>query len=845
MRADDLTPLDLAPKRKKPLRWWHPWDYLVLFYWCFFFPQALPWYVETIGGLKEQEPGKWSHLRDHKEVRVLAVMGLVLLMVANVLLNYLGVELDIIDPDDYWKAVAGGVAFGVAVGVAVGVAGGVAVGVAFGVAVGVAVGVAGGVAVGVAFGVAVGVAENLLAGIVAGFSFAFLFPTFTIGTTLRFPDWLLSGPLSGRFNWFSRLVAIPIPALRRRLLTGLINDWRLGAADCHQTMRWSSQHLTAVQALTRALDQSSDREIVKRIDWLARGQHHWDLIRFVAIDPMTFLISMIVTFPLIPPKIRHRLQKKYKPIHRTDNNVRACATGFWCWYVEDASKAREAFEIIRGLPYADFLYRGALAIETASSLKQAEEYGQWFRENLWADDYDQEVLRPETLATIQQLRAIAQVASESIEASSALTRATAFNEVIASLQHFRQNPEALLEPERDLLLEIAGKWTEILTEAAGKEAERQEREPVENPYVGFSGRPVSTRAFAGRDIILANIRRALPATVILYGHRRMGKTSILHRLRQEPPENAHVVLLDMQAFRLAKNNRELLRKWAREIQKNLAKADIPDLPDFQQVDTDYPEEALEDYLEQVGTALSGKSLVLALDEFEYIQAGIEEGRYNKSLYDVIRALTQKPDFQWLSFILAGLHELEEMSGDYQAAFYSQTLPIKVSYLSRKTTSHLVENPDPNFNMRYDPALVDELHRLTFGQPFLLQKICWRLIENWNERFLEERNPPERLLTTADLDDLFTEEFFMGAQYYFKGVWDNITPAERRLLRILAVAPEPMNRTALFQHPETTMSEPEYQQALADLDKHDVIKATEGPLTFAAALMQQWVREYAD
>jgi hypothetical protein len=39
--------LDLAPKLKRPLQLWNPLDYLRLLYWCFFFPQALRWYVET------------------------------------------------------------------------------------------------------------------------------------------------------------------------------------------------------------------------------------------------------------------------------------------------------------------------------------------------------------------------------------------------------------------------------------------------------------------------------------------------------------------------------------------------------------------------------------------------------------------------------------------------------------------------------------------------------------------------------------------------------------------------------------------------------------------------------
>ena len=44
-----MSPLPYAPRRKRPLSLWNPFDYLVLLYWVFYFPQALRWYVETFG----------------------------------------------------------------------------------------------------------------------------------------------------------------------------------------------------------------------------------------------------------------------------------------------------------------------------------------------------------------------------------------------------------------------------------------------------------------------------------------------------------------------------------------------------------------------------------------------------------------------------------------------------------------------------------------------------------------------------------------------------------------------------------------------------------------------------
>jgi len=51
--------LDLAPKLSRPLSLWNPLDYLRLLYWVFFFPQALPFYIDTFcgKGFKEAKTG--------------------------------------------------------------------------------------------------------------------------------------------------------------------------------------------------------------------------------------------------------------------------------------------------------------------------------------------------------------------------------------------------------------------------------------------------------------------------------------------------------------------------------------------------------------------------------------------------------------------------------------------------------------------------------------------------------------------------------------------------------------------------------------------------------------------
>jgi len=109
--------LDLAPKLKRPLQIWNPLDYARLLYWCFFFPQALRWYVEIFADPQHRKAtGRdlLPALRRDRVQRDLVFQGLILAVLVPPLLaaglQGLGVSVN-------WLYVALGVAVGVAVGV--------------------------------------------------------------------------------------------------------------------------------------------------------------------------------------------------------------------------------------------------------------------------------------------------------------------------------------------------------------------------------------------------------------------------------------------------------------------------------------------------------------------------------------------------------------------------------------------------------------------------------------------------------------------------------------------------------------------------------------------------------
>ncbi|NCS53525.1 MAG: ATP-binding protein, partial [Microcystis aeruginosa G13-05] len=91
MKESTVPRINLAPKLKRDLSLWNPFDYLLLLYWVFYFPQAVRWYVETRGGgdkLKERKTwrDKMQFLRDHPVQLRLGIQGLLLTVITPLII---------------------------------------------------------------------------------------------------------------------------------------------------------------------------------------------------------------------------------------------------------------------------------------------------------------------------------------------------------------------------------------------------------------------------------------------------------------------------------------------------------------------------------------------------------------------------------------------------------------------------------------------------------------------------------------------------------------------------------------------------------------------------------------
>ena len=396
-------------------------------------------------------------------------------------------------------------------------------------------------------------------------------------------------------------------------------------------------------------------------------------------------------------------------------------------------------------------------------------------------------------------------------------------------------------PEGNILRQIAETWLPIIIELGGQVGEAIIREPIANPYLGYSGLPIEGATFVGRDDVMRRLERLWTGhhewtAIFLYGHRRMGKTSVLRNLQKSLRPGTVVVQLDMQGAGFVDRTGQLMYEFARAIHKrvthaNLDAGELPSLASFDSLGNGRI--LLDSLLDRLEPQLQDRILVLAIDEFEVVQERIEQGKVDPDFLTYLRSINQR--YRYLALIFAGLHQLQEMGHHYRNAFFGQAEHVRVDYLKKDDAMRLITQPSEDFALEYSPELREELYRRTFGQPYLLQRLCWELVDAWNDRFLKLGEKTPRTIEMADLEYLDSETFFQSTHYYFDGVWSHRTPEEQSFLRDLAIQDGPLTRAKI-----ETMGQLEI---LERLKRHDVVLERQGHVDFAAEFLRDWVAKH--
>ncbi|MEP7013013.1 MAG: ATP-binding protein [Acidobacteriota bacterium] len=300
-------------------------------------------------------------------------------------------------------------------------------------------------------------------------------------------------------------------------------------------------------------------------------------------------------------------------------------------------------------------------------------------------------------------------------------------------------------------LEIARKQHEVARAAIAREPTRQ---------VFRAGAPVDREkeAFVERASILGELERQVMLAsgcpvLLVYGRRRVGKSSLLKNLEGFLPPRVSIASLSMQKAEAFTSLGSLIDLIAEQISGRLpgiekSASQTPDLRDLARLL----------HVTEARLEAEGLRLLLAIDEFENLDRKIGEGVFSEDLLAVLRESMQ--NHRHLIWTLAGSHRIDELTHAPWASYLVSARTVEVPPFEPAETRLLLTEPLKHSSLwraagseapRFEPGFwgtggIERIHEETGGWPHLVQLVAERVVDLVNDGGVNGAD--ERLLDRA-------------------------------------------------------------------------------------------------
>ncbi len=253
-----------------------------------------------------------------------------------------------------------------------------------------------------------------------------------------------------------------------------------------------------------------------------------------------------------------------------------------------------------------------------------------------------------------------------------------------------------------------------------------------NPYV--AGAPVLEEdMFFGRDDLVERILQTIHNnSLLIYGERRIGKTSIQHQLKKrlraldDPHYEFYPVYVDLQGT----PETRFFQTIAEDVFQELA----PVLLDGREAGQDMPENySHRDFSRDIRAVLKTLQartkkkvkLVLLIDEVDELNA------YDPRINQKLRSLFMKNFAENLVAVVSGV-EIKKHWEREGSPWYNFFEEIEVKPLGPQDARELIERPISGI-FKLENGVVERIISLTAGRPYLIQKLCVTLVTRLHEQ----------------------------------------------------------------------------------------------------------------
>lgn len=427
----------------------------------------------------------------------------------------------------------------------------------------------------------------------------------------------------------------------------------------------------------------------------------------------------------------------------------------------------------------------------------------------------------------------------------ALSQPTAYHQRLAlsaaekRLDNLQRELTLSNEPYAVRFYPVATRWYQIVTDYRRQLAQVAElNQEIDNPYIFGVPLTEQQEIFVGRTDIVARIEQLLldrqRPPLLLYGQRRMGKTSLLQNLAHSLPSTLVPLYVDGETISGVSDYPDFLYNVAKEVSRsaNRQNLTLPALP--REAIAINPFTCFNEWLDRVEQTLTGQGrqmALLALDEFEALNDVLNKEHFDE--YDILRLLRHLIQHRpYFKLLLAGSHTFEEFR-DW-AGYLINTQVVQVSYLEQEEARQLIEQPVKTFTLQYEAEATQRILELTRGHPYLIQLLCYELVTLKNKQAPSLR----QLARLADVEAAGLTALNRGSFFFTDIEQNQVNPEGQNLLRFLARQGErvPLSQEVMIRH---FGSSDDLDQILNLLIRRDLIEPIDGGYCFQVELIRRW------
>lgn len=312
--------------------------------------------------------------------------------------------------------------------------------------------------------------------------------------------------------------------------------------------------------------------------------------------------------------------------------------------------------------------------------------------------------------------------------------------------------------ERDADLALRGQRTDINWSEIGSHS----------PY---SLDPVATSSeLIGRqeqlDRLASLLHGASVGSAIVYGQRRVGKTSVVRTFESsqslDPVHPAEVLFIDSGEF-IHSDATVTVDNLVKILYQQLSYR-IPEATRFPAPQPNGALSAISPFLDAVASLPEAHKVLVIIDEFDSLPYELfrRGGEHSVAFFATLRAISNKPNY---GFILVGgetMRRIEDQSGERLNRFES----IQLNHIDRERSwsdfGELVRRPSANVLDFSDDALV-RLYELTSGHPYYTKMLCQRI-------FSDAVRARDTSVTASEVETVATEVVANAQVPAFQHYW---------------------------------------------------------------------------